>query len=360
MIADLRLHCRVASFLLLVTFGVLFAVSEPASGAPAASLTVSWEDSATDYAAFVLERKIGLLGTYALLAPLAPAVLTYVDSAVTPGLTYCYRVAATNEAGASPYSNEACATAVSPATKTLTVLATGNGLVVSSPNGISCSPVCAATYPGGTTLVLSATPGGGSLFSGWGGDCSGMGPCTLVLDAGKTVTAAFTLQTFGVTVTKGGTGSGTVTSTPGGIACGSTCTTSIPSGTTLTLVAAPAAGSVFSGWTGPCAGTGSCTVTVAHATTLQATFAAASVSYGLTVAKTGTGTGTVKSLPEGIACGSTCKATFSQGTVLTLTAAPASGSAFSGWSGACSGTGTCTLTLNRAKSVTATFTRRRR
>jgi beta-lactam-binding protein with PASTA domain len=40
---------------------------------------------------------------------------------------------------------------------------------------------------------------------------------------------------------------------------------------------------------------------------------------------------------------------------VTLAASPASGSSFTGWTGACSGTGTCTVTMDAAKSVTATF-----
>jgi urocanate hydratase len=77
----------------------------------------------------------------------------------------------------------------------------------------------------------------------------------------------------------------------------------------------------------------------------------------LTVVKAGTGGGTVKSGPTGITCGTTCTHVFVAGTVVTLTATAKSGSRFTGWSGACSGTGTCSVTMNAAKAVTATFTR---
>ena len=78
-------------------------------------------------------------------------------------------------------------------------------------------------------------------------------------------------------------------------------------------------------------------------------------TYALSVAKNGAGSGTVTSSPAGISCGSTCSANFASGTAVTLTATPASGSAFGGWSGACTGTGTCSTTMTAARSVTATF-----
>jgi M6 family metalloprotease-like protein len=76
----------------------------------------------------------------------------------------------------------------------------------------------------------------------------------------------------------------------------------------------------------------------------------------LTVGKTGTGSGTVTSSPSGIDCGATCSHAFPSKTVVTLTATPATGSTFSGWSGGgCSGTGTCSVTMTTSTSVTADF-----
>jgi GH18 family chitinase len=75
----------------------------------------------------------------------------------------------------------------------------------------------------------------------------------------------------------------------------------------------------------------------------------------LTVTTAGSGTGTVTSSPSGISCGSTCTATYASGTSVTLSAAAASGSGFSGWGGACTGTGACQVTMDVARSVTATF-----
>ena len=75
----------------------------------------------------------------------------------------------------------------------------------------------------------------------------------------------------------------------------------------------------------------------------------------LAVAKDGTGNGTVTSVPAGIDCGLDCDEVYSSGDVVTLTAVPDAMSMFAGWSGACSGTGDCVVTMNSDIIVTATF-----
>jgi hypothetical protein len=77
-------------------------------------------------------------------------------------------------------------------------------------------------------------------------------------------------------------------------------------------------------------------------------------SVALSVVRAGTGSGTVTSTPAGIDCGGACSASFPSGTSVTLTATPAAGSSFDGWS-ACGGTGTCTLELTAVTSVQAIF-----
>jgi uncharacterized repeat protein (TIGR02543 family) len=85
-------------------------------------------------------------------------------------------------------------------------------------------------------------------------------------------------------------------------------------------------------------------------------------TFTLTVTKGGSapGRGTVSSNPAGISCGDTCSAAYASGSTVTLTATVNNRNGiFAGWGGACSGTGgTCTVTMDASKTVTATFNRR--
>jgi hypothetical protein len=157
-----------------------------------------------------------------------------------------------------------------------------------------------------------------------------------------------------LTIVKSGTGSGTVTSSPTGISCGTTCTYQFASGSSVTLTATPDASSTFSGWLGGATGTNSTvTITMNSDTIVEAVFNAL---YTLTVLKQGNGDGTVTSNPAGINCGSTCSYQFVSGTNVTLTATPNSVSSFKSWSGDFSGNSTTfTITMNSNKTVYATF-----
>jgi Tol biopolymer transport system component/alpha-tubulin suppressor-like RCC1 family protein len=145
-------------------------------------------------------------------------------------------------------------------------------------------------------------------------------------------------------------GQGTVTSSPAGINAPSDSTELYASGTVVTLTAAAASGWQFMGWSGTCSGTGSCQVTMDSSKTVTATFVQL---FELKVRVVGQGT--VTSSPAGINAPSDSTELYASGTVVTLAPAAASGWLFSGWSGACTGTSTCQVTMNSAKLVTATF-----
>ncbi|PYN80930.1 MAG: hypothetical protein DMD96_12750 [Candidatus Rokuibacteriota bacterium] len=242
---------------------------------------------------------------------------------------------------------------------------TGGGTVRSGDGRIVCGATCAADYASGSSATLTATADPGSTFEGWrGGGCAGTGACTVTLSASTTVFASFGVFrpatfTLTVTVNNAGTGSGTVTSNDGGINnCGTSCSASYDSGTPVTLTARPATGSIFTGWSGCDAVSGTtCTVTMNAARSVTASFARQRFTLTVAVNNVGTGSGTVTSNDGGINnCGASCSASYDSGTPVTLTARPATGSIFTGWSGCDTVSGTtCTVTMNAARSVTAIF-----
>jgi hypothetical protein len=232
----------------------------------------------------------------------------------------------------------------------------GTGTVTSSPAGINCGSECSASFLHGTLVKLTGTPTTGSKAVTWSGcdKVNGANECEVTMSAARKVEATFTLESHLLSVTKSGTGSGTVTSSPAGINCGATCEASFDHGTEVTLSASPAAGSEFKGWSGACTGTGTCKVAMSAAKAVGAEFALVP-KYALKVTRSGNGSGTVTSAPTGIECGADCEESYEQGTKVTLTPSPTAGSEFKGWSGACTGTGTCEVTMSAAKSVGAEF-----
>ena len=233
----------------------------------------------------------------------------------------------------------------------------GGGIVTDGdPNGIACGTTCSKGYLEGTLVTLRATADAGSVFAGWGGDCGGSAStCILLVDGDHAVTASFAPVVHQLSVGRQGDGSGSVTSDDGAIDCGTACSATIRQASTITLNAAADAGSVFTGWSGDCAGSATtCVLAVGGDRDATATFKA---RYGLVVTRSGAGAGTVTSDAGAIACGLTCSDVFTSGDVVTLSADPDADSTFAGWTGdpTCDGLDPCELTMDRARSVTATF-----
>ncbi|MCX6545572.1 MAG: hypothetical protein NTV05_14320 [Acidobacteria bacterium] len=143
----------------------------------------------------------------------------------------------------------------------ITQTGTGSGTVTSDSGGINCGTTCSATYANGTVVTLTATAASDSVFAGWSGTGCASGSVTIT--APTTCSATFNLITqssYTLAVAKAGAGTGTVTSNPGTINCGTTCSAVYAGGTQVTLTATPATGSRFGSWSGTgCAG-GSVTV----------------------------------------------------------------------------------------------------
>ena len=239
-------------------------------------------------------------------------------------------------------------------TLNVTKAGTGSGTVTSSPVGISCGTHCSKQYTDDTVITLTAVADAGSIFQGWTGcDIINGDSCGVTMTWDATITATFD-HSVTLDVTKTGTGTGVVTSNPGGISCGAVCSDVYWPSTVVTLTASADVDSGFTGWTG--CGTAianTCVITPTADVTVTAAFA-----HDATVAvvRTGTGTGTVTSTPPGIACGATCSYLFPGGTALTLTAQEDVTSTFQGWTGCDSESGVnCFISVSIDITPTAQF-----
>lgn len=123
------------------------------------------------------------------------------------------------------------------------------GSVRSDVAGIDCGSVCSHSYANGAAVALTATPAAHFGFGGWsGGGCSGTGPCRVSVYSDTAVTASFVPISHRLTVSKIGTGDGTVVSHPPGVECGTGCSARFPEASSVTLEALPGLSAVS--WNG--------------------------------------------------------------------------------------------------------------
>jgi len=142
----------------------------------------------------------------------------------------------------------------------------------------------------------------GNLYgtaSAGGASCPAVAPasCGVVFEVTGVIT------TFNLSVVMAGNGNGSITSNPAGIDCGSTCSASFASGTTVTLTASATAGSTFAGWSGPCSGTAACTLATGEQVTatfdqIPVDFTLTAASPGLTLPSSGYGTDVITVAPQ--------------------------------------------------------------
>ncbi len=207
--------------------------------------------------------------------------------------------------------------------------------------GVTASPGgTAAASLSGTGLMQATLVGSTTTFNFGTVDVtrSSAAQTLTVRNSGDVASSALTLASTG---NPGDFGVSNVSCT-GTLAAGASCT--------VRIVFSPTVGGARSLTTTVSASTGGSARVVS-----SGTGRALSV---LTVTPAGSGTGTVTSVPTGISCGADCSEGYVFGTSVTLTAAASPSARFGGWTGACTGMTTCTVTMSAARAVTATFIRR--
>jgi ELWxxDGT repeat protein len=248
----------------------------------------------------------------------------------------------------------------------------GFGVLAVTPPSATCAntpgtnQACTTLHRVGMLVHVDAVPAPESVFVGWTGACSGLGPCDILMDAPHLVTAIFRgPQPLDVVASGVEGGFGVLTVTPPNATCANTpgtnqdCTTLYRMGTLVHVDAVPAPESAFVGWTGACSGLGPCDIAMDGPHLVTAIFRGPQPVQASLVGIAG-GTGVVAFDPAGGVCpltGTTSQCTFGYrvGTPVILTATPSADSVFEGWSGACAGVRPCTVMASEPIAVTATF-----
>jgi hypothetical protein len=248
----------------------------------------------------------------------------------------------------------------------LAVGRSGEGVVSSVPGGIACGNTCSANYADGTVVDLTAVAAPLWRFVEWRGDCSGSGACSVVMDRTRVVDAIFervgaSEHQLGIAVEPAIPGGlGRVFIMPGGGYCDTVCQAMYARDSVLTLTAVPVPPAVFVGWRGACSGANPvCVVTMDGPKQVVADFGAAPAQYllGLAVNPAIGGPGRITAAPPGASCDTVCAVHYDAGTVVTLTPTANPGWRFDHWTGACSGSGPCVVTMDAGRSVAAEFVR---
>ena len=196
-------------------------------------------------------------------------------------------------------------------------------------------------YLSGTQATPQATPNTGWTFSNWTGACGGTGVCTIAMNSNQSVFANFKLISNVFSLTTGASPSAGGTVSPSG-------STTYTEGTSVTVTATAADTYTLREWSGACSGSGTCTVTMDANRSVTANFDGETsvAQYTLTTAASTSLGGSVS--PSGTN-------TYNEGTSVTVTATAAEGYTFSNWSGDCTSSGSCSLTMDGNKTGSANF-----
>ena len=199
----------------------------------------------------------------------------------------------------------------------------GAGRIVAANGGIDCRGDCIERFAKGTSVTLIASSLAGGSFERWRGACAAQGnPCTLPVTQFTETSADFTSL---MSVTRSGSGSGSVTSSIPGINCGADCSEAYPARSYVVLTATAPAGNAFDGWEGACSGTQpTCEVFVDDAKAVTARF---TNHHTITITRIGVGSATITSNPAGLTCDAAgCTGEFTPGSTVAITVTPAANS----------------------------------
>jgi uncharacterized repeat protein (TIGR01451 family) len=287
--------------------------------------------------------------------PLVATPPFYPFESIGVGVSFTYVASVENEG--PQYATGVALTDTLPNMVNFVSATASQGSCVQSNGTVSCNIGSVASALGFEVSIVVTPTIAGTITNSFNVTANEVDPVPANNSATLTTTVAPTSK---LTVTRTGTGSGTVTvlSDLYGVSeCPNGCTATYVTGTVFTASETPNGNSFFNGWSGACNGSGACTVTMDANKSLTANFV---LGENLSVAFAGTGSGSITSKDGAINCANSagnCSASYLPGTSVSLTAAPAGTSVFAGWSGACSGTdpNVCSVTMNSVQSVTATF-----
>ena len=224
-----------------------------------------------------------------------------------------------------------------PGTYNLNLNVVGSGYVTKNPNK--------SAYQPGESVQLIPSTSADWQFDHWSGDLTGFAnPGSIVMNSHKSVTATFTQKGYNLEIFYAGSGTGTVTKNPN--------QATYHLGEQVQLTATPDQGSNFIGWTGDVTDTtnSQVTITIDENPQVTATFTLTQTQYSLTVTPNPSNGGTVEQNPPG--------PTYNQDDSVTLTATPATGFTFTGWTGdITTTTNPTTITITGNMIVTANFAR---
>jgi hypothetical protein len=215
-------------------------------------------DNAAGYDPWDYYHDFGGTSAAAPLAAGTAALMLTVDPTLTPPELVDLLRSSADDIGAPGFDNQTGfgrlnayeAMLASDPLRTLTIelKGTGTGIVTSDPGNINCGTICSEIYFKGTVVELTATPIGNAMFTGWSGpaDCA---DGTVTVTTSFECTATFDLPTYQFSVSKAGSGLGTVIA-GSQIHCGTTCSSIYTEGTVLELFGYPEPGSQLEGWSG--------------------------------------------------------------------------------------------------------------